>query len=128
MVPSFAPPTILVAEEDDGLRRSVSQQLASDGYRVIAVEHGLELLDYLDLARSPDNLLPMPDVVVSDVELPGCDGLTLCRKLNAELPVVLLTASDDPSLESEALDSGAADVVPKPIDVDELRGAVAILA
>lgn len=120
--------TILVAEEDELLRHALSIGLAADGYRVIAVEDGFELFDYLGLARAPHSRLPMPDVVVSDVELAGCDGLTACRRLRAQLPVVLITARDDASSAREALGAGAADIVPKPVDVDEVRGAVAILA
>ena len=56
------------------------------------------------------------DVVLSDLSLPdacGLEGVKKIRKLNATVPIVILTTLDDPKLEAEALDAGAQDYLPK---------------
>ncbi len=120
-------PTVLVAESDDGLRGALAGVLSRDGYRVVAVEDGLELFDYLALAERSAGRLPLPRLVISDAELAGCSGVEACRRLRAappRLPVVLLTG--DRAAARDALLAGACDIVRKPVDVEELRGVVAL--
>ena len=121
-------PTVLVAEADDGLRGVLAGCLANEGWHVVAVEDGLELFDYLQLASSSGGRIPLPQLVVSDVELAGCSGLAACRRLRAgrqRVPVVLIAG--DRWAEREALRAGAADVLHKPIDVAEVRSIVSLL-
>lgn len=124
-------PTVLVAEADDALRTVLCTSLAADGYRVVAVEDGLELFDYLTLAEASGGRVPLPKLVLSDVELAGCTGLAACRRLRATsrpLPVVLIAAAGDLEAQREAMLAGASDVLRKLVDVDELRGIVSLLA
>lgn len=124
-------PTVLVAEADDALRGVLCSCLTAEGYRVVAVEDGLELFDYLNLAEASRGRVPLPRLVLSDVELDGCTGLAACRRLRAtsgRLPVVLIAAAGDLKAQRDAMLAGASDVLRKPVDVDELRGLVALLA
>ena len=127
----FDPATlVLVVEEDDEERATLCEGLSREGYRVVAVEDGLELFDYLDLVQATAGRVKMPDVIVSDVELSGCGGVTACRELHhqhPETPVVLLSPSLDSRTWVAAERAGAADVLKRPVDLRELREALALL-
>lgn len=67
-----------------------------------------------------------PDLVVSDYRMPGLDGIALLARLRAlpdcaDVPVVLVTLSDDRALRCRALEAGAIDVLTKPVDLSECR-------
>ena len=79
--------TILLVDDDDSLRRVVDYSLREDGFIVVAASSGEEALQVVD-ERSID-------LVLSDVRMPGMDGMHLLERVKAlkpELPVVLLTA------------------------------------
>ncbi|MDO8278376.1 MAG: response regulator transcription factor, partial [Burkholderiaceae bacterium] len=67
-----------------------------------------------------------PDLVVLDLNLPGDDGLTLCRKLRAQssLPVIMLTARSEPLDRILGLEMGADDYLPKPFEPRELLARI----
>jgi len=69
---------------------------------------------------------PRPDLVVLDLNLPGDDGLTLCRKLRAQstLPVIMLTARNEPLDRILGLEMGADDYLPKPFEPRELLARI----
>lgn len=117
-------PTVVLAEEDEELRASLASALASYGYRVVTVEDGLELLDYLRLVRL--GRLKTPDVIVSDVDLRGCTGIEACRRAGRQflaVPFILLAA---PTEWDQTQVAGIDDAVEKPVDAQELRDAVAL--
>ncbi|HZT50653.1 MAG TPA: ATP-binding protein [Stellaceae bacterium] len=67
-----------------------------------------------------------PDLLVTDLKMPGVDGIALIRRFRAlrgcaELPIMALTASEDRSLRLDALEAGATDFLPSPVDHDEFR-------
>jgi two-component system phosphate regulon response regulator OmpR len=111
-----APPRrVLVVDDDPELRRLLQAYLAGHRYEVIA------LPDAADVARRIER--HRPDVLVLDVMLPGEDGLAVCRRLrNAgeQLPIVMLTARDEPADRILGLEFGADDYVGKPFDPREL--------
>jgi DNA-binding response OmpR family regulator len=120
--------TVLVVEDDDALREELAENLRADGYRVIALEDGFELCDYLELTLDPHARVPPPDLIVSDVELPGLGGLQICRTLSraeGSMPFILLAPDDDPEHREEAEQSGAAHVLAKPVNLVELYAAIA---
>lgn len=112
--------SILVVEDDAGIRESVEECLASEGHRVASVANGAEALEWL--AREP-----APDLVVLDLVMPVMNGAELIERLRAQprlaaVPVVLMTAAmSGPGLALPA----AATVLPKPFDLDALLAAVA---
>ncbi len=67
-----------------------------------------------------------PDLVLLDVEMPGMDGLEVCRRLKQEestrsIPVIFITAHSDPALETRGLETGAVDFISKPVNPSVLR-------
>ena len=93
-------PLILLGEDDDDLRELIASCLLMEGLRVVQVEDGFELRDYLDLCR-PGGDLAEPDVVVTDVKMPGMTGLQAlshCQFLHA--PVVFITGHVDDDVQA----------------------------
>jgi CheY-like chemotaxis protein len=119
-------PTVVLAEEDWEDRERLSDVLSRDGYHVVVVEDGFELLDYLSLVE--EGAVRPPDVIVSDVELSGCDGLTACRAAVRQMPEVQIVLLAPPGEEAGAERAGVDEVVAKPVDEVELSGTVALLA
>lgn len=67
-----------------------------------------------------------PDIILMDVRMPGCDGLTACRLLGddartRDIPVIFLTAAASPEERVEGLRAGAVDYIIKPFDFEEVR-------
>lgn len=109
-------PTVLVVEDHSDLRSYMRAVLAG-GYQVMEASDGSE---GLRLA-----LESVPDLVVSDVMMPGMDGFALCAALRDDLrtshvPVVLLTARADAESRIGGYESGADDYVSKPFAAEEL--------
>ncbi len=110
---------ILVVEDEPNLRRVLSAQLSRDGYDVLTAEDGEQGLEMLR-----DHHI---DVVITDLKMPRRDGMSLLRaalELDAELPVVLITAHGTVDTAVEALKTGAFDYVTKPFDQQEVRTIV----
>jgi len=106
--------TVLVVDDDPGIRASLRQALAYEGYRVSVAEDGRAALR---MAREQP-----PDVVVLDVMMPGIDGIEVCRRLRegGDVPVLMLTARDAVADRVNGLDAGADDYLAKPFALDEL--------
>lgn len=108
---SNAPPVILLADDDDSLRRVLEFQLAEAGYDVLTANNGLAALDIFT-AREVDCL-------ITDLRMSGMDGLELLRRaaaLRAETPVVVITAFGDVETAVEAMRGGAFDFITKPFN------------
>ena len=113
--------TVMVVEDDAGIRALYRAVLQQRGHDVIEVERGDEALVEARGGR--------PDVVVLDLGLPGLDGLGVLRQLKADpalrdVPVIVSTAWDDTGTVTQALDAGAHDYVRKPFVPDELAARV----
>jgi DNA-binding response OmpR family regulator len=114
---SPSPPSILVVDDDPGVRNLVVDVLESEGYAVRAVEDGFAAL------RSVENA--PPDCVVLDVMMPGLDGhdvlsLLRSRSYGTRVPVVMLTAAADDESAWRAWSSGVDYFLGKPFAPDEL--------
>jgi signal transduction histidine kinase len=112
--------TVLVAEDDPRLLEAIGK-LLSARYRVLLAGDGISALR---LARAH-----LPDLLVSDVGMPGMDGLELTRRFrelpgNRLAPVVLLTAFSSLSDRLSGFEAGAIDYVAKPFDPAELLARV----
>jgi len=106
---------ILIAEDDPGVRTSLSRALGFQGYEVTAVNDGSQALE--SVAKS------LPDAVILDVSMPHIDGLTACRMIREKhrhLPILMLTARHEVSDRVAGLDAGADDYVVKPFALEEL--------
>jgi DNA-binding response OmpR family regulator len=126
--PVHDPPRILVAEDDDDMRRLVVEALRRDGYDVTALSDGGRLLVTLahELIGRDGGLA---DLVVSDVRMPVCTGMQILEQLRAanwRIPVILMTAFGGAPARERARTLGAL-LFDKPFDLDDLRTAVACL-
>jgi DNA-binding NtrC family response regulator len=116
-------PRILVVDDEPKLGRMMQEMLELDGHAVERVTGGADAL--ARLAAAPF------DVVVTDLRMPGVDGLAVLRGARARPSppaVVLVTAYGTAESAVEAMKAGAADYVTKPFSMDELRLRVARLA
>ncbi len=106
---------VAIIDDEADLRDSVSQWLQLSGFEPITFENAESALKTL----GPE----FPGVVVSDIKMPGMDGMTLLRRLQSidpGLPVILMTGHGDVPMAVEAMRIGAFDFVEKPFDPDRL--------
>lgn len=116
------PATVLVVEDDLGVRESLEAALGFDGYQVESVDDGDAALSRVAVVE--------PDLVVLDVMMPRVDGLTVCRMLRQRgfrTPILMLTARHEVSDRVAGLDAGADDYLVKPFALDELLARVRAL-
>jgi len=108
---------VLVVEDEPNIRELVCLHLRHEGYTCEAVADGQAAL-----ARAQGETF---DLMVLDLMLPGLDGLSLCRavrngRLNADVPILMLTARREEADKVVGLESGADDYLTKPFGVREL--------
>ncbi len=107
--------TVAIVEDDPGIRDLVQALLSREGFEVLAFEGsaGLEKAGVLERV----------DCLILDLMLPGEDGLDICRRLRArlpKLPILIVTAKDDPVDRIVGLEIGADDYLAKPFNKREL--------
>jgi PAS domain S-box-containing protein len=117
----YAPPHILVADDNADMRHYVVRLLEAEGWTVEAVSDGMAALE---AARAR-----APDVVLSDVMMPGLSGFGLLQELRADprttaLPVILLSARAGEEARVEGAAAGADDYLVKPFSAQELVARV----
>ncbi|MHB8764811.1 MAG: sigma-54-dependent transcriptional regulator, partial [Deferrisomatales bacterium] len=113
-------PTVLVVDDDPGIREYLDSLLSLEGYRVESSPGGVEAL-----ARLENGL--RPDVVILDIMMPGMDGLETLSHLkerDPELPVIMLSGVGQTATVVRAMKGGAYDYIDKSFEVDELQMAV----
>lgn len=105
---------ILVVDDDHEISSLLAEYLEKNGYRTSTAGDGKAMWRVLDGQRI--------DLIVLDLNLPGDDGLTLCRDLRARsnVPVIMLTARSEPLDRILGLEMGADDYLPKPFEPREL--------
>lgn len=104
--------TILVVDDDDTIRFSVSDTLRSAGFRVVEAktgEHGLDLFHQIK-----------PDMVLLDLILPDVSGFHICRQIRTRpygqhIPIMIMTGRDDMESIVRAFEAGATDFITKPL-------------
>jgi DNA-binding NtrC family response regulator len=118
--PDPAPARVLVADDEDDLRSSLRDLLAEEGYTVTEARDGEEALA---AATGPTP----PDLVLLDVNMPRLDGLDVLRRmrrLKATVGVIVMTAYGTPGIAIQAVQLGAYGYITKPLDSDEVLGAI----
>lgn len=109
-------PRILLVDDDQKLRRVLSMRLSALGFEVTAVESAEAALQSLDSAQ--------PNVVLTDLRMPGMDGLQLLQRLQITrpaLPVIILTAHGDVPEAVRATQEGAVAFLTKPVAREQLE-------
>jgi two-component system, OmpR family, response regulator QseB len=110
---------ILIAEDEVRLAAFLEKGLRSSGFTTTVVPDGPQAAI---MARDEDF-----DLLILDLGLPGKDGLAVLRELRGDgqrLPVIILTARDDPADKVEGLEAGADDYLAKPFHFEELLARV----
>ena len=115
------PATVLIVDDQVRGQIALSGLLAPEGYQLVFATSGPEALV---IARRI-----IPDLVLLDVMMPDMDGFEVCRHLRndatlALIPIVMVTALDDPETRIQGIDAGADDFVSKPFNRAELRARV----
>lgn len=106
---------ILFAEDDKDLNGLVSAYLKDTGFEVVSVFNGLDALKEFG-----ENSF---DLILSDIMMPLCDGYELARQvrvLNAQIPILFMSARDDKPSKQLGYNVGIDDYITKPFDFDEL--------
>lgn len=112
---------LLVVDDEPNLLRAVAACLKAEDYEVSTARGGYEAL--LHLAQS------VPDLIISDIRMPGMDGYKLARQLRASqrtalVPIVFLTAKDETADRIEGFRAGIDAYLTKPFEPDELIAVV----
>ena len=114
-------PSILVIDDERGFCDVVQVILESQGYQVHKAHHAEAAFGFLNDTT--------PDLILTDLMMPELDGVSLIRRLQetpnwAKIPVVMLTAHDEPEIQESALQAGASGFMGKPFSAGELRSMV----
>ncbi len=109
--------TVLAVDDDRTFLVLVQEVLAAEGLAVESLDDAAGLWPALEAVE--------PDLLLLDNEMPGLDGVSLCRALRADdrwarLPVIFLSGSGSPEMVRAMYAAGADDFVPKPLSVDDL--------
>jgi len=126
-VPWRRRPTILLVEDDCEMRRMIARVLRADGYHVVERADGDEALDWLGYGVLDGYHERLPALIVSDIRLPFYDGFELLEAMQGAIdrvPVILITGFPDEEVFRKAFAFGARNVLAKPFDLEDLRGAV----
>lgn len=112
---------LLVVDDEPNLLRAVAACLRSEGYEVATARSGRDAL--VSLAES------VPDLIISDVRMPGMDGHALVHRIrssprSALIPVIFLTAKDQKEDRIEGFQTGVDVYVTKPFEPDELLAVI----
>jgi CheY-like chemotaxis protein len=122
------PPCVLVAEDDPEFRRLIASALRREGFEVVEVRSGNELLEQVGSSLLDRKHRTRFDVILTDLRMPGKSGLDILSGLDQggiTTPVLLMTAFGDDRTQALARRFGALGVLNKPFDLDDLITAVA---
>lgn len=108
---------ILAIDDTNTLRELLAVTLRQAGHEVVEAEDGLQGLARFDEAR--------PDIVISDLNMPNCDGIEFTRAARqrpggAHVPIIILTTESDPAIKTQGRQAGATAWMIKPFDPQTL--------
>jgi two-component system, OmpR family, KDP operon response regulator KdpE len=112
------PIRILVVDDEPQITRVLRSALGSRGYEVEVAQDGMAALEKMTTWT--------PDMVITDLAMPGMDGVALCTEIRAysDVPILVLSVRDQEESKIRALDAGADDYVTKPFSIQELLARV----
>ena len=108
---------ILIIDDEPDILRAAKVRLMSFGYEVLTAGDGSDIINLVQKN--------MPDLILLDLRLPHMDGDKICIILKADdklktIPVIIFTASSDPTTSKKVKDSGAEGYLIKPFDTEDL--------
>jgi DNA-binding NtrC family response regulator len=118
---------ILIVDDEPSVREGLSDMLSICGHIITCAKDGQEGLDLFHKALERDELPPF-DILIFDIKMPHMTGLELMErivKLDAEIPIIIITGHGDSHTATYALAGGAYDYITKPLEPDLVFGAVA---
>ena len=118
-------PQVLLADDDDASRAVFAVFLRSCGFDVVECADGSEVLEHLG---SVANSVRAPDVIITDVCMPGFSGMHVLAGLfrsDWHVPIIVMTGYGSPQLAADARRLGAFAVFDKPFDLDAMIAAIA---
>ncbi|CDG19520.1 nitrogen regulation protein NR(I) [Xenorhabdus doucetiae] len=110
---------VWIVDDDSSIRWVLERALSSAGIECISFENADAVLAALSQDHAAQG---NPEVILSDIRMPGLDGLTLLNQIkqsHPQLPVIIMTAHSDLDAAVSAYQHGAFDYLPKPFDIDE---------
>jgi two-component system KDP operon response regulator KdpE len=112
------PPRILVVDDESQITRVLRTTLSSQRYDVRVANEGEAALEIMKDW--------FPDLVITDLNMPRMDGITLCKeiRMRSKVPIIVLSVREDDPTKVKALDLGADDYVTKPFSMNELLARV----
>ena len=111
---------ILVVDDEPQITRVLRTSLQSNGHEVTVAQDGVEALAEFMKAE--------PDLVITDLAMPGMDGIELTRAIRgrSQVPVIVLSVRNQDASKVAALDEGADDYITKPFSIQELLARVRV--
>jgi DNA-binding response OmpR family regulator/nitrogen-specific signal transduction histidine kinase len=114
-------PTILIVDDEPGMLQLLEAILLDQGYNLAFAENGADAIAQAKALT--------PDLILLDVMMPQMNGFEVCQHLRAdsmlaEVPIIIITANDDPDSRLQGLRAGADDFLIKPVERLELRARV----
>jgi two-component system, OmpR family, KDP operon response regulator KdpE len=111
---------ILIVDDEPQITRVLRTSLQSNGHEVTVAHDGVEALEMF--------LKMQPELVITDLAMPGMDGIELTREIRerSEVPIIVLSVRGQDSVKVSALDEGADDYMTKPFSIQELMARVRV--
>jgi two-component system KDP operon response regulator KdpE len=109
---------LLLVDDEPQITRVLRTACSAHGYTVDVADDGHSALDAFEKLR--------PDLVVTDLSMPGMSGVELCRAIRnrSTVPIIVLSVRDQEKVKVQALDAGADDYVTKPFQMEELLARI----
>jgi CheY-like chemotaxis protein len=111
--------SVLIVENDEDISRTIQNFLSGqNGYKVSTANDGISALLAVGRER--------PDVMILDLQIPGVDGLEVCRQIKADLksPTAVIAISEQADNSSKAVQAGADAFLTKPVEMEALLGQI----
>ncbi len=111
--------TILIAEDEEGVRKNIAEYLTLSCKNVYEAKDGLEAYALYEEVH--------PDLIITDINMPGMDGLTLVEKIretDKEIPIIIISAHSDKEKLLRAIKLNLADYIIKPIERKTLKSLI----
>ena len=114
-------PKILIVDDDVTITNLMKMLVSMEGHQPTTVNDSTKAMEVADTVK--------PDLITLDLMMPGLTGFELCEMLHrdprfARIPIVIISAKDDPESKEKALKVGASDYLTKPFGVDDFLGKI----